>query len=317
MLLEQIYEQDFYDFSYGFRPGRSAHQALCELRTQCMTNRTRWIVDADIRGFFDTLDRGVLRELLHRRVKDGGVDRLIGKWFHAGVLDGADLSRPEQGTPQGGVASPMFANIYLHYVLDEWFAEQVQPRLRGQSFLIRFADDFIIGCELEDDARRVLDVLPKRLAKYGLEIHSEKTRLIPFARPSDDHENDSNGTFDFLGFTNYWEKSRRGNWVVKRKTAGKRLRRAIRAVYDWCKSHRHLPVSEQHRMLVLKLRGHYQYDGLKCNIRSLQRLYHHTIRAWQKWLGTRSQKSYITWDAMKKLLRTYPLPRPRIVHDFG
>jgi group II intron reverse transcriptase/maturase len=271
-----------------------------------------WIVDADIRGFFDNLDRGVLRELLHRRVKDGGIDRLIGKWFHAGVLDGGEISHPDRGTPQGGVASPLLANIYLHHVLDEWFAEEVQPRLRGRSFLIRFADDFVIGCELEADARRVMEVLPKRMRRHGLEIHTDKTRLVRFRRPSDEDDDARPGTFDFLGFTHYWGRTRRGRWVVKHRTARKRLARAMRAAYEWCRDHRHWSVRDQSAALAAKLRGHYRYYGVSGNYHSIDCLHHYVIGAWRKWLSTRSSKSYVSWPKLARLLQAYPLPRPRI-----
>ena len=185
MVLEAIYEQDFKDCSYGFRPGRSAHQALESLWQQTMATGGGWIVEVDIRKFFDTIDHGHLRELLKRRVRDGVLLRLIGKWLNAGVLEDGCVTHPETGSPQGGVVSPMLSNVFLHYVLDDWFEREVQPRLKGHSFLIRFADDFVMGFTCEEDARRVMDVLPKRFEKYGLTIHPEKTRLVPFERPSD------------------------------------------------------------------------------------------------------------------------------------
>jgi len=177
MLLGAIYEQDFHGFSHGFREGHSQHQALHELREQCVNMNVGWILDADVSGFFDNLDRGLLREFIKRRVNDGGVLRLIGKWLNAGVLEGEILTYAEKGTPQGGVVSPMLSNIFLHYVLDEWFVRDVQPRMKGRCFLLRFADDFIIGCELDEDARRIMEVLPKRFDRFGLAIHPEKTTL--------------------------------------------------------------------------------------------------------------------------------------------
>ena len=184
MVLEAIYEQDFKDCSYGFRPGRSAHQALESLWQQTMAMGGGWIVEVDIRKFFDTIDHGHLRDLLKRRVRDGVLLRLIGKWLNAGVLEDGCVTHPEAGSPQGGVVSPMLSNVFLHYVLDEWFEREVQPRLKGRAFLIRYADDFVMGFTCEEDARRVMDVLPKRFEKYGLTIHPEKTRLVPFERPS-------------------------------------------------------------------------------------------------------------------------------------
>jgi RNA-directed DNA polymerase len=315
MLLEAVYEQDFHDISYGSRPGISAHTALGQTRGQIMELGIGSIVEADIRGCFDTLDHGVLRECLHRRVHDGGIDRLIGKWLKAGIQDGGELLHPEKGAPQGGVISPMLANIYLHYVLDEWWIEVVQPRLKGQAFLVRYCDDFIIGCELEEDARRVLEVLPKRLGKYGLAIHPEKTRLVPFQAPrAGTQRGEHNDTFDFLGFTHYWEKSRRGYWVVKRRTMRKRQRRAMKAIAEWCRWNRHVPLKEQYRILGQKLQGHYQYYGLRGNYRSMELLYEHTRRVWHKGLSRRSRESYIPWKKFRKLLEVLPLPTPKVIH---
>jgi group II intron reverse transcriptase/maturase len=318
ILLTQIYEQDFYSFSYGFRPGKSAHQAVNELWHICMRLQGGTIVDADICGFFDNLDRGVLREFVERRMKDGGIHRLIGKWLNAGVLDGGELINPETGTPQGGVISPLLANIYLHYVVDEWFAEVVRPRLYGRAELVRFADDFVIVCELDRDAKRVLKALRKRLSKYGLELHPEKTRLVKFRKPeafAKTSKASGNGTFDFLGFTYYWIRSRQGKWVVRRRTMKSRLRRSIRSLWTWCKENRHMPLPEQHKALKAKLHGIYAYYGIRCNCEALETVYYHALRAWQKWLSRRSRKSKIWWSMFhEKIERIFPLPKPRIVH---
>jgi len=250
MVLEAIYEQDFYDCSYGFRPGRSAHDALEALWRQTMQNSGGWILEVDIRKFFDELDQTHLRTFLRRRVCDGVLLRLIGKWLNAGVLDKGILSYPEAGSPQGGVISPVLSNVFLHYVLDDWFAQEVQPRMSGRVFLIRYADDAVIGLTDERDARRVLDVLPKRFGRYGLRLHPDKTRLVRFHRPPRrrDHKRPppdrTPGTFDLLGFTHYWGLSRNGNWVVKRKTASSRLTRAIRTIARWCQSNRHRPIAD-------------------------------------------------------------------------
>ena len=234
MVLEAIYEQDFHDCSYGFRPGRSAHYALASLRQQTMAMGGGWIVDVDIRKFFDTINHGHLRNFVKRRIRDGVLLRLIGKWLNAGVLEDGCITHPEDGSPQGGVVSPMLSNIFLHYVLDDWFKRDVQPRLKGRSFLIRYADDFVMGFSHEEDARRVLAVLPKRFAKYGLTIHPDKTRLVPFERPDrgptppDEERREPPGTFDLLGFTHFWSRSRYGNWVVKQKTADSRFSRGLK-----------------------------------------------------------------------------------------
>ncbi len=315
MLLGAIYEQEFYDFSHGFRKGRSPHRALRELRQQCKSMNIGWIVDADVSGCFDSLDHGLLRQFIKQRVNDGGILRLIGKWLKAGVLEGAVLTYPDRGTPQGGVVSPMLANIFLHYVLDEWFVKQVKPRMKGRCFLIRFADDFIIGCELEGDARRILEVLPKRFARFGLTIHPEKTALIRFREPnSKSKSGGGNGTFDFLGFTHYWARSRWGTWVIKRRTARRRLRRAKKSLWQWCRINRHRPLREQHRILCQKLRGHFQYYAIRGNYWMLETIFIHAKKAWRYWLSRRSHKSYISWEKFERLLVTYPLPRPRILH---
>jgi RNA-directed DNA polymerase len=312
MILGAIYEQDFKDCSYGFRPKRSPHQALDALRKQCMEGRIGWIVDADVSAFFDSLDRGLLREAIEQRVNDGGIIRLIGKWLNAGVLEGEQMSYPEKGTPQGGVVSPMLANIFLHHVLDEWFESEVKPRMKGKCFLIRFADDFVIGCEREEDARRTMEVLPKRFARFKLTIHPQKTRLVKFQPPRNGESDD--GTFDFLGFTHYWARSRRGYWIIKRQTAKKRLRRAMRAAWEWCREHRHEPVREQYRKLSQKLRGHYQYYGVRHNYRKLETLYWYVERAWRYWLSRRGGERKITWEKFDKLREVFPLPLPSIVH---
>jgi group II intron reverse transcriptase/maturase len=315
LLLTPIYEQDFYEFSYGFRPGRGAHDALHALREQSMELRGVWLVDADIRGFFDSVNHGLLQQILRQRVNDGGIVRLVGKWLNAGIQEGGSLTQLETGTPQGGVISPLLSNIFLHTVLDEWFVQQVQPRLRGRSFLIRYADDFVIGCEFEDDAQRVLGVLAKRLAKYGLSLHPDKTRLVRFRRPSRGKtQAEGNGTFEFLGFTHYWTLSRRGFWVIKRRTARKKLRRSMLAISQWCRRNRHEPMAEQCKTLGQKLRGHYGYYGIVGNYPSLRAVYQHTRQVWRKWLSRRSWRSYVTWERFLELEEFFVLPAPRIVH---
>ena len=318
MVLEAVYEQDFKDCSYGFRPGRSAHQALESFREQCKAIRSGWVLEVDIQGFFDALDHAHLRDFLKRRVRDGVLTRLIGKWLNAGILEEGCLHRPTAGTPQGGVVSPILANVYLHYVLDEWFERDVQPRLHGRAFIVRYADDFIIGFSDERDARRVMAVLPKRFGKYGLTLHPEKSRLIRFNRPLRDGKpprDGKPGTFDFLGFTHYWGRSWRGYWVVKRKTASSRLSRSLRGISEWCRTHRHLPVREQHVHLARQMRGHYAYYGITGNGASLECYWEGVKRIWKKWLGRRSQKSRLNWVQFNRLLRRYPPPRPVVVHS--
>jgi group II intron reverse transcriptase/maturase len=258
MLLEAIYEPDFSDGSYGFRQGRSPHDAREELRERCMRDTIGGIVEADVSGYFDSIDRIRLREGLRQRVHDGSILRLLGKWLRAGVLEDGVVSHPETGVVQGGVISPVLANIFLHHVLDEWFEQEVQPRLQGRGFLMRFADDFVIGCERKADAHRIMAVLPKRFARYGLTIHPTKTALIAFGKPETPQgSTEGNGTFDFLGLTHDWTRSRRGYWVIKRRTAKKRLRRTKKSLWRWCRSNRHTPLQYQYQQLCQKLRGHF------------------------------------------------------------
>jgi len=318
MVLEPVYETDFLNVSYGFRPKRGAHGALKALRQQAMKLGCCWIVDVDLRKFFDTIDHGHLREFLKRRVRDGVILRLIGKWLHAGVLDEGVLTLSEEGTPQGGVVSPLLANIMLHYVLDEWFERDVRPRLKGQAFLIRYADDFVIGVAREDDARRILEVLPKRMSKYGLTVHPEKTRLVRF-EPPEDADSDTTGgkhnpprSFDFLGFTHYWGRSLQGVWVVKWKTAKSRFQRALKALWEWCRKNRHLPMREQHQKLRQKLRGHYAYYGITGNSSRLSAFLSGARRTWKHWLSQRDRTG-MTWAAYQRLERRYPLPPARVV----
>lgn len=323
MLLEPIYEHDFSESSFGFRPGRSAHQALDALRQGAMAGKGGWILEVDIRKFFDTLDHGHLRDLLSNRIRDGVVLRLIGKWLKAGVMEKGNVSFPDAGSPQGGVISPLLANVYLHYVLDQWFEEDVKPRLHGRTWMVRYADDFVMGFTHESDARRVKEVLPKRFGKFGLAIHPDKTRLVAFARPlprsSGKGASPSGrpGTFDFLGFTHYWCRSRRGSWVVKRKTAADRFRRGLQAVSSWCRRHRHDPVGEQQQKLNQKLQGHYAYYGMTGNFSSLKSFEEMVKRIWRYWLNRRNRERSLTWTIMGRLLKRYPLARARIVRRAG
>ena len=318
MVLEAVYEQDFLDCSYGFRRGRSAHQALEALQNESVRRAGGWVLEIDIRKFFDTLDHEHLIEVLRRRVHDGVLLRLIRKWLHAGVLEDGNLHYPEAGTPQGGVVSPMLANIFLHDVLDAWFEQVVKPRLSRAARLFRYADDAVMLFESEDDARRVMNVLPKRFGRYGLTLHPEKTKLVAFRRPDrrgpKDGPPEGPGTFDLLGFTHYWGKSLTGKWVVKRRTAKDRFRRALQRVAAYCKTHRHDELQAQHEALTQKLRGHYQYYGIPGNSGALANFLHQVRLVWRKWLDHRSYHAAMTWERMERLLKRYPLPSPRITH---
>ncbi len=322
MLLEPIYEQDFLDCSYGFRPRRSAHQALETFRDQAMTGRPKggWVLEVDIRKFFDNLDHRHLRQFLQLRVRDGVLLRLIDKWLKAGVMEDGNVSHPDSGTPQGGVVSPLISNVFLHYVLDQWFEQDVKPRMCQPAFLIRYADDFVIGLRDERDAQRVLEVIPKRFGKYGLTIHPTKTKLVRFRPPSsrkdrNESPDDRHGTFDLLGFTHYWARSRNGYWVVKLKTAKDRFTRAVRSIDHWCRDNRHLPIQDQHKKLNEKLRGHYAYYGVTGNSAALARFLHEVGPRWRRWLNRRNNIRSMTWERFLIILRRYPLAPNRAVRS--
>jgi RNA-directed DNA polymerase len=312
MLLEPIYEREFHDFSHGFRKGRNQHYALRRLRENLITCKTKWIVIADITGLFDNLDHGILRELIRKRVNDGRIIQLIGKWLKAGVMEEGRLQYTEAGTPQGGVISPLLSNIFLHYVLDDWYMKEVQPRMKGKSFLIRWADDFIIAFEDKTDAERVMKVLPERFKKYKLNLHPEKTNMIYFANPNSDKDNRKRGTFDFLGFTYYWGRGLNVSWAIKKRTARKREARFMKRIYQYCKEHMHDPINEQYEAICLKLRGFNQYFGVRSNYAALEKVRKYTLKVWQKWLSRRSSKGKVLFDELKV---NFPLPLPRIVHN--
>ena len=313
-VLEAVYEQTFTDCSYGFRPGRSAHGAVRALTRAVNEGEANWILEFDVVSFFDSVRRSLLLEMLQERVADGSLLRLIGKCLHVGVLDGEVFTEPSEGTVQGSTLSPLLGNVYLHTVLDRWFVEEVRPRLRGKATFIRYADDGIFGFERQEDAERVQAVLSKRMERFGLTLHPEKTRLLDFRRPSRSRgEGRSPTTFDFLGFCWYYRRTRQGSWAVACKTRRARLARAIQRVYAWCRENRHLPVREQHAQLVRRVRGHINYFGVNGNIASLRRFLHQVKRSWYKWLNRRSQRARLDWERFTDLLNTLPLPNARIV----
>jgi RNA-directed DNA polymerase len=312
-VLEIIYEPVFHDSSYGFRPGRRAHDALRSLNRMLFEREVNWIIEADIQSYFDSIDRTKLKEMLRQRIADESMMRLIGKCLHVGILDGAEYSKPDEGTVQGSTLSPLLGNVYLHHVLDVWLETEVRPRLRGRMRLIRYADDFTIGFEREDDARRVMAVLWKRFERYGLKLHPDKTRLFPFSRPSNWKQGGKGPTtFDFLGFTAYWQRSRRGFWRLGLRTRKARQRRAAMSIDDWCRRHRHLPIKTQHAALTRKLDGHCNYFSISGNGERVRALLHHTRRAWHKWLTRRSQKTRMTWARFTEYLKVHPLPKPTV-----
>ena len=313
MLLSAIYEEKFYQFSHGFRKGHSQHQALQYLREQCREVNISMILNADVTGLFDNIDHSHLLEFIRQRVNDGGILRLIGKWLNAGVMEENRMEYPDRGTPQGGVISPILSNIFLHYVLDDWFSQAVEPRMKGRCFVVRWADDFILGFELESDAARVMKVIPKRFERFGLDLHPDKTALIKFKKPQAKTSNSrENGTLDFLGFTFYWGKSLKGYFVIKKKTARKRLNRYLKMTWNWCKENRHEHIQDQHKTLCSKLRGYYQYFGVRSNYKALEVVYEYTGKAWRFWLSRRSHKGIVLPDELQRL---FPLPQPRIVRN--
>jgi RNA-directed DNA polymerase len=314
-VLEAVFEPVFLPCSYGFRPGRGAHDALRDLHRTLLSERVRWILEIDIQAFFDSLDRATLRAMLEVRVADGSLMRLIGKCLHVGVLDGEEFSTPKEGTVQGSIISPLLGNVYLHYVLDLWFERKVRPKLRGKARLFRYADDAVLTFSRKDDAERVLSALRERLADFGLTLHPDKTRLVPFEAPWRERREPDvppPGTFDFLGFTVYWRRTRRGTWVPAMKTRKASLRKAVTAFSDWCRRHRHRPLEEQHAALSRRLRGHYQYFGVNGNFRCMVQLLYQVRRIWHKWLRRRGQRSPIGWGRFRAYLERFPLPAPRV-----
>jgi len=319
-LLNAVYEQDFLACSYGFRPGRGAQDALDEVGRVICTRPISTVLEADIKGYFDAIVRRQLMEMIEKRVNDGSILRLIGKWIHVGVIDEGRLIVSETGVGQGQVISPLLANIYLHYVLDEWFEREVKPRMKGEAYEVRYADDFILCFQYREDAERVMEVLVKRFEKYGLQLHPEKTRLMEFGREvlakSEEPGGPKPPTFDFLGFTHICKRSRRGKFTIHVRTMRKRLKRSLLRVAVWCEEHRHEPMEEQRKALNRKLQGHYQYYGRPTNYRSLWQFFRAMRRIWRKWLDRRSRKRSLTWRKFEELLARHPLLRPRITRSW-
>ena len=308
-LMNAIYEVDFKENSYGFREERGAHMAIRIIRELCLMLNIGYILDADVSAYFDSINHDKLIEMIKTRLNDGGLIRLIKQWLKAGIMENGQYSKSEQGTPQGGIISPLLSNIYLHNVLDEWFENVVKPRMMGRCFIVRYADDFVLGFEYKEDAERVMEVLPKRFAKYELTIHPEKTKLVTFKRPIALKKEEENGTFDFLGFTHYWSRTRNGRWTIKRKTKKKSLKKIIKSADEWIKSNRHRSIWEIIQKLKEKLRGHYQYFGVRCNTGMLDKVLRAIERKLRYWLSRRSKKG-ITWDKMRRILARYSLPQP-------
>ena len=319
-LLNAIYEEDFLGCSYGFRPGRSPQDALDEVGRVICRRPISYVLEGDICGYFDAIVRGLLIEMVEKRVSDGQVLRLIGKWINVGVIEDGRLQVMETGTGQGQIISPLLANIYLHYVLDEWFEEVVKPRLKGEAYEIRYADDFILCFQFREDAERVLGVLTRRFEKFGLTLHPEKTRLIEFGRyaltKSEQPGGQKPATFDFLGFTHICKRSRGGKFTVHVRTMRKRLKRSLQRIALWCREHRHDPVEEQQRSLNRKLQGHYSYYGRSTNSPRISEFYQEVRRIWHKWLNRRTRGKPLPWAEYVHLLTHHPLLRPRITRSW-
>jgi RNA-directed DNA polymerase len=315
MLLEAIYEQDFMPCSYGFRPGRSAHHALEELQRRPTYWQRCWVIEADIRSFFDTIDHAVMRSVLDQRVRDGVIRVLIDRWLNAGVLERGQVSRSDEGTPQGGVISPLLANILLHEVLDRWVERDVQPRLQGPVRVVRYADDFVLLLQVESDALRVMATLPKRFGRFKLQLHPEKTRVLSFDSPRLSRKRAQRArSFDFLGFTHYWARSRKGRWLVKQRTAKSRFSRGLRAIKERCRRMRHHRICEQHEALSRILRGHFGYYGITGNGDALWSFRHWTERIWGRSLARRNKRRF-AWQRFKVLLKRFPLPPAYAIHS--
>lgn len=317
-VLNCIYEVDFLGFSYGFRPGRSAHQALDALSVGIRRKKVNWVLDADIRGFFDAIDHACLVKLIEHRVADRRVVRLIQKWLHAGVLVDGEWTRSDMGTPQGGGISPLLANIYLHYAFDLWVRDW-RRQSQGDLIVVRYADDFIVGFQYEWEARRFLAELRERLAVFGLELHPEKTRLIEFgAFAESNRKRNGRGkpeTFDFLGFTHVCGKTRGGRFLVRRLTMRKRLRAKLREIHSKLRIRWHDPVPETGRWLASIIRGHTNYYGVPLNTHRLHAFRHQVVCLWKRALSRRSQKAYVNWERMARIARRW-LPTVRVVHPF-
>lgn len=312
-ILEEIYEQDFLDCSYGYRPKVGALDAVRDLSAELRSGRYHFLVEADIRSFFDKIDHEKLIELLRQRIDDEPFLRLIRKWLKAGVLEtDGRVIHPETGSPQGGVVSPMLANIYLHYVLDVWFEETVKAHCKGQAYLCRYADDFVCAFECESDAERFYRALGARMASFGLEVAEEKTNLLRFSR----QDWRRNGTFEFLGFEFRWGRGRWGKPVLKRRTARKKYRAALASFQDWCREHCRMPKKKLFAALNAKLRGYYNYYGIRGNSESIGDFFYQVTRMLYRQLNRRSQRRSYNWKGFAELIKAFKLARPHICHNF-
>lgn len=315
-VLNAIYEADFYGFSYGFRPGRSPHGALESLRQGLMTRRVNWVLDVDIQGFFDSIDHEWILKMVAHRIADKRVLRLIRRWLKAGILESGEWVAVDAGTPQGAGISPLLANVVLHYIFDMWVREWRQKRAKGQVIVCRYADDIVIGAESKEEAWRLLEALRERLAKFGLTLNEGKTQVIEFGRQGARKRAQAGlsrqRTFNFLGFTHYWGRTKKGKIVVKRKTQATRMTRKLKELRAELRRRWHEPIREQYTWLCQVLRGHYRYYGVIFNGRSLSRFLYVVHRMWFKAMKRRTRKNRLNWQKFNQLLAMYPLPKPRI-----
>jgi group II intron reverse transcriptase/maturase len=318
-ILGAIFEADFLDCSYGFRPGRGCHQAIQAVDKLIMTERINHVIDADIKSFFDSVSHPWLMKCLQVRIKDPSFLLLIERLLKAGYFEAGRVTETEQGTPQGGNLSPMLSNIFLHYVLDLWFEKVLKREVRGACYLVRYADDFVCMVQYQDDAQHVVQAIRERFTKFDLVLHPEKTRVISFGRyerQNAERQKRRPNTFDFLGFTHYCDCSRRGKYMVNRQTSRKKFRKKCQELNEWLKGMRNrCSVKAWWPVLKAKLTGHYQYYGISGNMRSLNRYYRLALRLALKWLNRRSQRRSFSWESFTAYLKHYPLPRPRIVHN--
>ena len=319
-ILEAIFESSFLDVSYGFRAGRGCHDALREFDRMVMKRPVSYVIEVDIKGYYDHIDHGWLMRCLGERIADPSFLRLMGRTLKAGVMEGGRWIETEVGAPQGGIVSPILSNIYLHYILDLWFEKKLKKSLKGYAELIRYADDFVIGCQYEWEAKRVLAELKERLKKFGLSVSEEKTRIVEFGRFAQERARKHGGkagTLGFLGFTHFCMKGRNGWFVVGRRTSGKKFRAGLKAIKEWLRQVRNkVPLKEWWKILGWKLRGHYQYYGITGNGRSIHQFYRRVLWLAFKWWNRRSQKKSGGQTVFAKMVWRHPLPPPRIAHSF-
>ena len=319
-ILEAIYEPIFLNMSYGFRPKRNCHQALKAVHKMVMTKRINWIIDIDIKGFFDNVDHHWMIECLNQKIADPNFRSIIIKFLKAGVIKEGKYYKTKKGTPQGGILSPVLANIYLHYVLDIWFEHELKEKISGYTEIIRYADDFVIGAQTKIEAERILKEIKTRLKKFNLEVSAEKTKIIEFGRYAKQNAKNRGkrkaDTWNFLGFTHYVSTSRKGNFLMKVKTNKKRIRNSLKEMNDWLKKIRNRQKAKViWKTLSAKLRGHYNYYGVSSNSRGIQNYYYRTTQLTYKWMNRRSQKQSFNWQTFNEYLKLYPLPKPTLVHN--